>query len=246
MPEEFAVAIGITLVAALYASVGHGGASGYLAVMALLGVAPASMKPAALALNILVSSMATVAFFRAGAFSWRLFWPFAVVSIPAAYAGGLVAATVWIYRPLLGLVLLYSAAYSLRRAVSSPVAAATPPALRVALPVGAGLGLLSGLTGVGGGIFLSPLMLLMRWADPKTISAVAAPFILVNSIAGLTGVLSRGATLPASLPLWLAAAALGGGLGSLLGSRRMAPRAILYALAVVLAVAGGKLLLAAG
>lgn len=245
MPLEVAVALGIMVVAALYASVGHGGASGYLAVMALLGVAPESMKPAALALNVLVASLATIAFFRAGAFSWKLFWPFAVVSVPAAYAGGLVAASVWIYRPLLGLVLLYSAAYSLRRATITRTDEATPPELRVALPVGAGLGLVSGLTGVGGGIFLSPLMLLMRWAEPKAISAVAAPFILVNSIAGLAGVMSRGAALPPGLPLWLAAAALGGALGAGLGSKRLAPAGILYALAAVLLVAGLKLLLAA-
>jgi len=239
------VAACIAVVALLYASVGHGGASGYLAVMALLGVAPDIMKPAALALNILVSGIATWRFARAGAFSWRVFWPFAVTSIPCAFLGGLLTAPEFLYQTLLGIVLLYAAGYALWRASAPKDQVSTPPAFWVALPTGAGLGLLSGLTGIGGGIFLSPLLLLNRWADPKTISGVAAPFILVNSIAGLAGLLSQRAQLPDALPLWLAAAAIGGAIGAELGSRRLGTSGILRALAAVLAVAGVKMLVKA-
>jgi len=228
--------------ALLYSSVGHGGASGYLAAMALVGLAPAVMKPTALTLNILVALVATVKFARAGAFSWPAFWPFAVLSIPAAFLGGMIQLPPHYYRPLLGVVLLYTGWRSWQLAPIEPHRIGLPrlPAMLVS---GAGIGFLSGLTGVGGGIFLSPLMLLFAWAETRVVSGVAAAFILVNSISGMLGQLAKGATLPPALPLWALAALIGGLIGAELGSRRLGKPALKRLLAVVLLVAGLKMLL---
>ncbi|MBI3598459.1 MAG: sulfite exporter TauE/SafE family protein [Nitrospirae bacterium] len=176
----------IFFVALLYSSVGHAGASGYLAAMALVGIVPEVMKPTALVLNILVAGIATVQFYRAGCFSWSLFWPFTLTSIPFAFLGGYITLPGTIYKQLLGLVLLF-AAYRLfsNTAITQSPQKTIPP--HIALACGAGIGLLSGLIGVGGGIFLSPLLLLMGWAQIKEQSGVAAAFILVNSVAGILG-----------------------------------------------------------
>lgn len=235
---------GLVLAAAvLYASVGHGGASGYLAAMALVGVAPEAMKPTALALNVLVAGIGAVKFYRAGRFSWPTFWPFAVLSVPFAFLGGAVTLPGVAYRPLVGLVLLY-AAYRLFRQPGAAAAAAQERVIpRVAaLLAGAAIGLLSGLTGVGGGIFLSPLLVLAGWATVRTASGVAAAFILVNSVAGLLGQALQGATLPPFLPGLAIAAVIGGWVGAEVGSRRLPAPAIRRLLAVVLVVAGLKML----
>ena len=170
--------------AMLYASVGHAGASGYLAVMGLLGFSSVVMRPTALILNVLVALVATIKFYRAGHFSWPLFWPFVVTSAPAAYLGGRLQLPVRYYGVLVGAVLLFAAwrmARSARGTASAADASPSPPTHGVALAVGAAIGLLSGLTGVGGGIFLSPLLLIMGWAATRQASAVAALFILVRS-----------------------------------------------------------------
>lgn len=242
--SEILLVLAIASAALLYASVGHGGASGYLAVMALAGVVPATMKPAALALNVLVAGIATWRFARAGAFSLRLWWPFAVASAPAAFLGGSLALPDAGYRPVVGAVLLFAAWQLFVHAAraSADEGRVQPPRLLVALPCGAALGLLSGLTGVGGGIFLSPLLLMMHWGGARVVAGVSAAFILVNSITGLAGHLRSGATLPAELPLWLAAAGVGGWIGSALGARRLAPAALRRMLAIVLAVAALKLM----
>ncbi len=232
----------IAVVAFLYSSVGHAGASGYIAVMTLFGLTEAVIKPSALVLNILVACLAFWQFWRAGYFSWRLFWPFAVLSFPLAFLGGYVKLPTHIFKILVGLVLLYS---SFRFIVQRQSDEAEPDelSLKVALPVGAGLGLLAGLTGTGGGIFLTPLMIFMRWARTKTASAVSALFILGNSIAGLLGYVSSNEHLPLS-PFPLAAAAVtGGAIGSYLGSRQFSPDLIKKLLAVVLLIAGIKLIL---
>jgi hypothetical protein len=188
------LAAAVLLVAFLYSSVGHAGASGYIATMSLFSLAPGVIKPSALLLNILVASIGAWQFWRAGHFSWRLFWPFALLSIPAAFLGGYINLPTHIFKAAVGLVLWFSAARFLLRPGDDAVL--HEPSRPAALSVGAGLGLLSGLTGTGGGIFLTPLLLLMRWARTKTAAAVSALFILVNSASGLLGNLASTRRLP--------------------------------------------------
>jgi len=234
------ICLAILVVALLYSSVGHAGASGYIAVMTLFGLAPTVIKPAALVLNILVASLTAWQFWRAGHFSWRLFWPFAVLSVPFAFLGGYINLPTHIFKILVGVVLLYSAARFLIQTGTEQEP--REPSKPVALSVGAGLGLLSGLTGTGGGIFLTPLMIFMRWARTKTASAVSAFFILVNSISGLAGNISSTKQLPLfALPMVIAALS-GGAVGSYLGSRKFSPGFIKKILAVVLLIAGYKLI----
>ena len=248
MTAEVVVALTLAVfaVAVLYASVGHAGASGYLAAMALLGVAPAAMKPTALALNILVATIASWKFRRAGHFSWRLFWPFALTSVPMAFLGGRIALPIELYRSAVGIVLLASAYRLARRPAPAapndrPASPPPVPPMPVALLLGAVLGFLAGLVGVGGGIFLSPLLLLMGWATVRTTAAVSALFILVNSAAGLLGNVASVHALPREIPILLLAVAAGGWIGAELGSRRLPPLAIRRLLAAVLTLAGVKL-----
>jgi uncharacterized protein len=241
--SELLLATCIFIAAILYSSVGHGGASGYLAAMALFGVAPAVMKPTALVLNIIVAAIATTKFYRAGCFDKSLFWQFALGSIPCAFIGGSIVLPTQIYKPILGVVLLYAAGrLGLNQASSQPQ---QPHSLPIWLAIGLGMaiGLLSGLTGVGGGIFLSPLLLLMGWATIKQAAGVSAAFILVNSIAGLLGYLTKFPTLPSSLWIWAICAAVGGWIGSEYGSKRIGSYKLQVLLAVVLAIAGVKLIL---
>jgi uncharacterized membrane protein YfcA len=232
------------LVAAfVYACVGHGGASAYIAAMALAGIAPVEMRPIALTLNVLVSALATYKFWRAGHFRWRLFWPFAAVSIPFAYLGGAITLPGDLYKIVVGAVLIY-AAWQLWRSgrAGEEMKPVREPAIALAMAIGAAMGLLSGLTGVGGGIFLSPLLLMLGWAGTKQTSAVAAPFILVNSVAGLAaGFVAGTAALPESTWALAAAVLVGGWLGAEYGSRRFANPVVRRVLAVVLAVAGAKM-----
>lgn len=245
--EEFvvaALAAGMLVAAFGYASVGHGGASAYLAAMALAGIAPQEMRPVALLLNILVSSLATWKFWRAGHFRWRLFWPFAAVSIPLAYVGGAITLPGQAYKVLVGLVLLYAAWQLWHSArAGDELRELREPPLGWAMVIGAAMGLLAGLTGVGGGIFLSPLLLMLGWAGTKQTSAVAAPFILVNSIAGLAAiVLAKSAPLPSYVWILAPAVIIGGWLGAEYGSRRFANPVVRRVLAVVLALAGAKMI----
>jgi len=232
------LAIGFLIVGALYASVGHAGASGYLAVMALMGIDAVVMRPTALAINVLVAAIAVVQFARAGHFSWRLFWPFAAASIPAAFLGGRLHVPPRSLGVAIGVVLLLTSSRMAWVALRPPKSKAgpTPPAIAPALAVGGILGLAAGLTGTGGGIFLSPVILLFNWADTKRTAATAALFILLNSIAGLIGLASAGWTPPRSLAVLAAAACIGGVIGSSIGSRRASPRALNLALAAVLLI----------
>src|SRR5213594_3773587 len=221
--------LAIGLIAFLYSSVGHAGASGYIATMTLFGLAPTVIRPTALVLNILVATIASFQFWRAGYFSWKLFWPFALLSIPAAYLGGYLQPSASVLRILIGLVLLFSAARLIFRRVDPPKTE-SPPQL-TAVTVGAGLGFLSGLTGTGGGIFLTPLLLFCRWEQIRQAAATSALFILVNSIGGLVGYFTAVRSLPV-LGLYLAIPAIiGGAIGSHLGSRRLPVRAISILLA---------------
>jgi uncharacterized membrane protein YfcA len=231
----------IGLIAFLYSSVGHAGASGYIATMTLFGLAPTVIRPTALVLNILVACIGSFQFWRAGYFSWKLFWPFALLSIPAAYLGGYLQPSASVLRILIGLVLLFSAARLIFRR-GDPPKTESPPQL-TAITVGTGLGFLSGLTGTGGGIFLTPLLLFCRWAHIRQAAAVSALFILVNSIGGLVGYFTAKHSIP-SLGVFLAAAAVTGGVfGSHLGSRRFPVPTISLLLATVLIIAGTKLIL---
>jgi uncharacterized membrane protein YfcA len=232
----------ILAVAILYSSVGHGGASGYIAILALFSLAPAAFKPTALVLNILVSAIATFYFSRAGHFSWQLFWPFATTSIPFSFLGGYLSLPTHIYQPIVGIVLLASA-YRLSSRKDPKATEVLRPSITAALAIGAALGFLSGLTGVGGGIFLSPLLLLLRWAKVKEVSAVAALFILVNSVAGLLGHIGSLQAMPRYAPILALAALAGGTTGSFFGSNRIPASGIVKVLSAVLIIAGFKLLL---
>ncbi|CAG0984817.1 hypothetical protein PHYC_01965 [Phycisphaerales bacterium] len=233
------------LVGALYSSVGHAGASGYLAVMALLGIQAAVMRPTALVINVAVAAIAFVQFARAGHFRWRLFLPFALTSVPLAFLGGRIQLPGHALHPAIGAVLLFSTAWMIWTGLRPPASLAPPrsPPLAAALLCGGILGLVAGLTGTGGGIFLSPLLLMLNWADTRRTAAVSSLFILVNSLAGLAGLASDGWTPPHGLTWLVAAAALGGLIGSQLGSRILDQRALRLLLAVVLAIAGAKLIL---
>jgi hypothetical protein len=236
------------VIAALYSTVGHAGASGYLATMALLGVAPATMRPTALALNIVVAAIAVWRFARAGYFNGRGLWPFLAGSVPFAALGGAWHVGTQAYRSLVGVALLASAAILAWRAweISRPTAPREDAPVRVpilaAVLIGAGIGLLSGLTGTGGGIFLSPFLLLARWAGPRHTAGISAPFILANSLAGLIAGTATWASLPRELPAFVLAVVVGGFVGTWLGVTRLPPPALLVALAAVLIIAGGKLL----
>ena len=233
--------LAVLVVGFLYAAVGHAGASGYIAVMTLFGLDSALIRPTALVLNIAVASITFWQFFRAGHFRGGLFWSFAALAIPAAFLGGYLSLPTRAFRVLVGLVLLFSAWRFLTRPGSDTGTA--PPPLRASLPIGAGLGLLAGLTGTGGGIFLTPLLILKKWAPAAQAAAVSALFILVNSAAGLAGNLSGVRMVPAFTPYILAAAMVGGAAGSYLGSHRFDHLLIKRLLAAVLLIAGIKLLL---
>lgn len=249
MNEAILLAALIFMMAMLYSSVGHGGASGYLAAFGLINVAATLMKPSALVLNVFVSLIASVRFYQAGWFAWRVFLPFAVASVPFAYLGGSINLDSRVHKQIVGVVLIYAAfrLWGFARKLQTQDAAQTesvtkPVPLLWALMWGAALGFLSGVVGVGGGIFLSPLLLLAGWANVQQASAVAAAFILVNSLAGLAGAWSSVALLPSSIYLWSAAAIGGGLIGAELGSRRFAGVTLRRVLAVVLMIAAGKMI----
>jgi len=237
---QILIVLAVFIVAILYSSVGHGGASGYLAVMALLGVAPGITRPTALVLNVFVASIGTIQFYRAGFFSWRIFLPFAVTSIPFAFIGGMIQLPASVYKIILGAVLILAA---MRLAWKfTPDSNIEAPKIWLASLIGAIMGLLSGLIGVGGGIFLTPVLLLMNWAETKQAAGISAMFILVNSIAGLTGNYSQVSKLPSNVWFWIAAAVVGGIIGSTLGSTRFNSLTLRRVLAFVLLFAGVKLI----
>jgi uncharacterized membrane protein YfcA len=241
-----ALAALVFVAATIYSSVGHAGASGYLAAMALFGLPPAVMRPTALTLNVLVACLATVRLRQANLVRWRPLLPLCSASIPAAFVGGTIQLPGHWYRTLVGTVLL-AAAWKLfvdPKDASRPAASEAPvipwwPALVTGLLVG----LLSGLTGTGGGIFLSPLLIFFGWSGARQQAGITAPFILVNSIAGLAGNLVSLQRLPAELPYFVVAALLGGVLGTQLGIRWLSVRALQRALAVVLVIAALKFVL---
>ncbi len=235
--------LAIFVVAVMYATVGHGGASGYLALMALFGLPPEALKPTALLLNLVVAGAGSYLYLKARQFSWALFWPFAVTSIPASFLGGYFNLPPEMYRPVLGLILFF-AAWRLCVRKENRASFTRTLSRYVALSLGLVIGFVSGLIGIGGGIFLSPLMILLGWARVREVSGIAALFILCNSAAGLLGHLSGMQFVPNYAPLLAAAALLGGTLGALCGSRYIPVRSILRVMSLVLVLAGGKMFLA--
>ncbi len=234
-----AISIAFFFTAALYASVGNAGGSSYLAVMAFFNFPPSVMKPTALLLNILVASIASLRFARAGYFSWSLFWPFALTSIPFAYLGGRIALPGRFYQTLVGMVLFYSA-FRLFQSASQGKLPARQHAMPVwaALGAGAGIGFLAGLVGIGGGIFLGPLLLFSGWAEPRRAAGITAVFNLVNSIAGLAGQITFLAVVPPAILPWALAVGIGGWIGAGYGSRRLVNARLQQALGLVLLLAG--------
>jgi len=230
-------------IAFLYSTVGHAGASGYLATMALLSFTPEVMKPTALALNIIVALVTTVRFAMAGHFSWRLFWPFAVAAAPMAYLGGGMSVDATIYKILVGVALVFAALHLMMRstAATDGPGRVTHPGIAASLAVGGGIGFLAGLTGVGGGIFLSPVLIILHWAGLRRTAAVAAAFILLNSVSGLTGYLQRGGAFPDNIAFWSVAVVAGGFIGSTLGATRFNSPVLRRLLGVMLVMAGMKL-----
>ena len=237
-----ALAILFALGAALYSSVGHGGASAYIAAMALFSVAPETMKPTALALNLLVAGFGAWRYWSRGLSNWRLVLAFAVTATPAAFIGGGVHLPALYYKPLVGILLWLAAARLLWQPTSLAYRAVGAPSLWITLPAGAVLGLLAGLTGTGGGIFLSPLIILMHWEEPRRTSGVVSAFIFLNSAAGLAGNAAFVGHLPSELPVFLAAVGSGALLGTWLGVDRLPRPWLLRTLGLVLSIAGAKLL----
>ena len=237
---EIILIVSLFVVAILYSSVGHGGASGYLAVMAFLSVSPTVTRPTALILNLFVASIGAFQFYRRGYFDRKVFLSFAATSIPFAFLGGMIHLPFNIYRLVLGFVLLF-AAFRLAWKFS-PDKEIAAPKLWIALVVGALIGLLSGLVGVGGGIFLTPVLLLMNWTEARTAAGISAMFILVNSAAGLLGNYAQVSQLQSNVVFWIIAAISGGIIGSTLGSRYFNTLTLRRVLAVVLVSAAVKLI----
>lgn len=240
-PAELTLCGAIFVVALLYSSVGHAGASGYIAVMALAEIPAGVIRPTALLLNIIVASIGSLQFIRAGHFRWATFWPFALLSIPAAYLGGALVLPTKVLKIAIGCVLLISAVRLLVQLRPTTEIRSVPRP--IALATGGLLGFLAGLTGTGGGIFLTPVLILMRWASTKEAAAMSVVYILVNSIAGLLGHLRNELKLPSFTTPLIVAVVVGGSVGSYFGSRRFSVRVIQVLLATVLLTAGGKLVM---
>ena len=229
------------LVAFLYASVGHGGASGYLALMAIFSIAPDVMKPTALLLNLFVSLTSFIQFYRGGYFRMKLFLPFALASVPFAFIGGLISIDASIYKQILGWLLLLPV---IRFFFFSDIQVKEQRhhSLLLAIGIGAVIGFLSGLIGIGGGIILSPVLLLLRWADMKQTAAISALFIFVNSLSGLAGQFTKGIHFTTDMYLYVIIAFAGGLAGAYIGATRLKQGMLKYMLATVLLIAAVKLL----
>lgn len=237
--SPLALGLAFFLAAALYASVGHGGASAYLAVMGLIGMAPVEMKPIALVLNIAVSLLAFIAFARAGHFRARLFWLFAAASVPAAFIGGWLQSPDPVFKIILAAALVFGA-WRLAFYRNAEESELREPPLSAILILGLAIGFLSGLIGIGGGIFLTPLLVLFRWTPAKPAAAISAAFIFVNSLSGLAGFVTKGGVVPQLACLLLPVVLVGAWFGSSWGSKRARSLALQRVLAAVLVVAAAK------
>jgi len=235
------ISVAVFTAALLFAIAGHSGASAYLAIFALLGMTPDVIKPSVLALNVVVASITTYKFSRAGHFSWRLTWPFILTSVPFAFLGGLISLPTPIYRILVGVVLVYASIRMLFDAPGKNGMLPDFPPVWLSLLLGAGIGFTGGLIGIGGGILLSPILLLTGWAGPQLTAGTIAVFVLVNSISGLLGHWSASMHLPPQLPIWGLAALVGGWIGAEIGSRRLSAVTIRRMLGLILLFAGVRM-----
>jgi uncharacterized membrane protein YfcA len=241
MDFAWLIAVSSLVIGFLYSSVGHGGASGYIAVLSLFGVMPGAYKPLILVINIIVASLAFIQFYRAGYFKWRLCWPFLITSIPLAFLGSQVPVEDKFYNLLLGIALILPI-IRLIGAFPSAKKENRPLPLKWAIVIGAGIGFLAGVLNIGGGIFLSPVLILFAWANSKEAAASSALFIVVNSISGLMGSLDKPILLNETSYGWLIAIVVGGLVGSYVGSHRFQFKTVQYVLAAVLTVASIKLI----
>jgi uncharacterized membrane protein YfcA len=233
------------LVAFLYSSVGHGGASGYLALMALFSIAPEVMKPTALTLNLFVSLTSFIQFYRGKHFDWKIFLPFAIASVPMAFVGGMITVDPFIYKKILGILLLVPIIRFLFFR-NIPVKDLRQSNIGLSFLIGGSIGLISGMIGIGGGIILSPVILLLKWADMKRAAGISALFIFVNSISGLAGQFTKGIHFSPDMYAYVAVAFAGGICGSYFGSMKFNQTLLKYLLAVVLMLAAYKLLFSGG
>ncbi|WP_294205418.1 sulfite exporter TauE/SafE family protein [uncultured Chryseobacterium sp.] len=240
MPVELFYGI-LFFVAFFYAAVGHGGASGYLALMALYGVAPEEMKPTALMLNLFVSLTSFIQYYRGGYFLKKLFISIAAASVPLAFIGGMITVEESMYKRILGVLLLFPVFrfFFFRNVEDS---ALKDQNLVIAVITGGIIGFLSGMIGIGGGIILSPVLLLLQWTNQKQTAAISAAFIFVNSLAGLGGMLTQGISFTGNMLMYIAVAFTGGLLGAYFGAKRFNQNVLKYILAVVLLMASYKLL----
>jgi uncharacterized membrane protein YfcA len=233
------------LEAFLYSSVGHGGASGYLALMALFSISPEVMKPTALTLNLFVSLTSFIQFYRGKHFDWKIFLPFAIASVPMAFVGGMITVDPFIYKKILGILLLVPIIrFLFFRNIS--VKDLKPSNIGLSFLIGGSIGLISGMIGIGGGIILSPVILLLKWADMKKAAGISALFIFVNSISGLAGQFTKGIHFSPDMYAYVAVAFAGGICGSYFGSMKFNQNLLKYLLAVVLMLAAYKLLFSGG
>ncbi|MBS0237030.1 MAG: sulfite exporter TauE/SafE family protein [Proteobacteria bacterium] len=243
--EHALLPIIFAIVAALYASVGQAGGTGYIAIMGLSGFGPEAIKPTALALNVIVAAIGCARFARAGLLTWRSFYPFAILGAPFSVLGGISDLPHRLYQPFVGILLIAASALMLRSAARAAeidrTASATPP-FGPSLLVGAVVGYVSGLTGVGGGIFLSPLVLAFGWVGTRQAAAVSVVFNLLNSAAALAAIWTVIPAMPGPLPWWMLAVAIGGLLGSGLGIQVLSPKALRYILAGLLLAAGLRMI----
>jgi uncharacterized membrane protein YfcA len=227
-------------VAFLYSSVGHGGASGYLALMALFSFAPETMKPTALLLNLFVAGISFYYYYKEGFFNRKLFLYFAMASIPLAFVGGTIEIDAAIYKKILAVLLVF-AILKMLNVFGKDSNSIKDVKLWQGLAIGGIIGFFSGLIGIGGGIILTPIILLLHWGNMKEAAAVSALFIWVNSAAGLIGQLSSGVTIEKESFLLVGIALIGGVLGGYFGSKKINNKNLRYILAFVLIIACGKL-----
>jgi len=232
----------LLVVAFLYSSVGHGGASGYLALMALFSLPVISMKPTALLLNVFVSGVSFWFFKKNNHFKWNLFYPFAITSIPMAFLGGYISIDAGLYKKILGFFLAI-AILRMLNIFGTEKNKIVPSSITRSLIIGSAIGFFSGMIGIGGGIILSPIIILLGWGNMKQAAAVSALFIFVNSLAGITGFIIQGKQIPLEAWYFVPVALLGGSLGALYGSQKFNINTLKYLLAGVLVIATVKLFL---